>query len=151
LSPAAPRTWQRLGLQLLVGSLGGLVAGLATLLLFRLLYAASFALADTVDSMWAFLIFGIGIVISIVLSGLLGGLAGGVLSALILGRLWQASCRRLALWAASWMVGSAGTSFFVLGRGADPTTGMVASGWWLLLGSALALLFALIAPPRARN
>lgn len=130
-----------------MGSFGGLVAGLATLLLFRALYAVSFALANAVDSMWAFAIFGAAVVISIVVSGLLGGLAGGGLSALILARLHRPSCGRTAVWTATWLVGSAGTSLFVLGRGADPAIGMAATGWWLLLGTVLALLFALIAPP----
>jgi Mn2+/Fe2+ NRAMP family transporter len=156
-SGAAPKerlkvtVWRRLGMALLAGSCGGLVAGLAVLLLFRGLYTISFALADTIDGWEAFVVFGVAVIFSIILSGFLAGLAGAVVSGLLLRRFWSLSRRRLLLWAAMWLAGSTGLSLTVLGRGADPAVGMVAGGWWLLLGILLALLFSLPALLQKRS
>jgi hypothetical protein len=144
---AALPPWPQFGVQLLAGMAGGLVAGLTVLLLFRGLYALSFAVADTFDGWFAFGVFAAGTVISIVLSGLLGGLAGSLLSGLIVRRLWRPSRRWLVSWAVTWMVGSASLSLYVLGSGADPAGEMVAGAWWVILGGVLSLAFALIAPP----
>jgi hypothetical protein len=156
-SGAAPKerravtAWRRLGMALLAGGCGGLVAGLAVLLLFRGFYAISFALADTIDGWGAFVVFGVAVVFSIILSGFLAGLAGAVVSGLILRRLWPLSRRPLLLWAALWLAGSTGLSLTVLGRGADPAVGPAAGAWWLLLGILLGLLFYLPALIRPRS
>jgi Mn2+/Fe2+ NRAMP family transporter len=143
--------WRRLGLLLFAGGGGGLVAGVAVLLLFRGLYAVSFALADTIDGWEAFVVFGLAVVFSIILSGFLAGLAGAVVSGLLLRRFWPLSRRWLLLWAALWLVGSTALSLMVLGRGADPAVGLAAAGWWLLLGILLALLFSLPALLQRRS
>jgi hypothetical protein len=156
-SDAAPKerltvtAWRRFGMALLAGGCGGLVAGLAVLLLFRGFYAISFALADTIDGWVAFVVFGVAVVFSMILSGFLAGLAGAVVSGLILRRLWSLSRRRLLLWVAMWLAGSTVLSLAVLGRGADPAVGMAAGGWWLLLGVLLALLFCVPALIRRRS
>jgi hypothetical protein len=146
----AATTWRRLGRLLFAGGCGGLVAGLAVLLLFRGLYALSFALAGAIDGWQAFAVFGLAVVFSIFLSGFLAGLAGAVVSGLLLSRLWPFSWRRLLLWATMWLGGSTGLSLAVLGRHVDPAIGVAAAGWWLLLGILLALLFDLPALLRRR-
>jgi hypothetical protein len=142
---------RRLGLLLFAGGCGGLIAGLAVLLLFRGLYALSFALAGTIDGWEAFAVFGLAVVFSIFLSGFLAGLAGAVVSGLLLSQLWPYSWRWLLLWIAIWLAGSTGLSLAVLGSHADPSIGVAAAGWWLLLGVLLALLFCVPALIRRRS
>jgi hypothetical protein len=144
--------WRRIGKLLLIGGLGGLAAGFTTLLLFKGLYALSFALAERIDSMWAFAVFAVGVVISIFLSGLVGGLASGGLSGLIIGLICRPSGLWLVMWVLIWIAVSTVTALVVMQiYSGDPTIGMVNSVWWVLIGLVYGLVYGLVAPIGGRR
>jgi hypothetical protein len=140
--------WRELCLHLLLGTVGGLIAAITAVLLFKGLYAVSFAVANQLEDWVAFGIFVVFLILIAALSGLLGGLAGSVVSGAIARQLWQPSQRWLMLWALTWMIGGLGLWLSIIqSRGADPALGFEHSGWWVLLGMSIALGFAALAPP----
>lgn len=139
--------WCNLGLMFLFGVVSGLItAGLATAL-GKLTFALATGLGDQTGD-W--LIGGI-VFVAVLLPGLLvaaggAGLAGGLASGLLALRLWRPSRRWLAAWLIIWALSGVGVQGMTTFN-AEPRLDLITLGGWSVLGTLLAVGFALLAPP----
>jgi hypothetical protein len=134
-------------LQVLLGLLSGIVASLSSVLLFKGLYALSYALANQVEGWLAFGAIAILLIITTILSGLVAGAVGGAVGALLAWRLWTPSRSWLFAWLAVWTLTGVGLwASYIQSRYGNFDFGLDSSWWWLILGAVLALMFGSIAP-----
>jgi multisubunit Na+/H+ antiporter MnhB subunit len=135
-------------IQILLGFVGGGVASLAAVLLFKGLYALSYAVADQAEGWLAVGAIAVLLIITSALSGLLAGGVGGVVGGLIVWRLWHPFGSWLVAWFVVWALTGMGLWVsYIQSRQGNFDFGLESSRWWLLLGIVLALAFGLIAPP----